>query len=90
MFDLENRCDLCDKPLFVTSPVRTRCDQCVRYGPPEEITLKIREFGTKEDATRSPCAGCGRTALEDGVTPIALADGYCLGCRLDGAQTQVG
>ena len=85
MFDPENRCDLCSKPLIVTAPVRTRCDQCVRYGPPLDITPPIREFGSKGSAA-VPCTGCGRDHCQDGVTVLPLVEGYCVSCRLDGAQ----
>lgn len=86
-FDPDNRCDLCNKPLLVTDPIRSRCDQCVRYGAPEAIELPIRSFGAKPGVVRSACAGCERVTLDDGVTPLALADGLCLGCRLAGTST---
>lgn len=84
MFDPNNRCDLCDKALLVTSPVRTRCDQCAQYGPPQLIAPRLREFGVKADATGLPCTGCGRDLCHDGATVLQLVEGYCLSCRLDG------
>lgn len=89
MFDPENRCDLCNKQLYVTAPVRTRCDQCVRYGAPLELAPPIREFGAKADVVAVPCTGCARDVLEDG-TPVPSADGYCLSCRLDGLHKAAG
>jgi hypothetical protein len=86
MFDPESPCDLCGKPLFVTSPMRTRCDQCVRYGAPLPVAPPIREFGSKGGSAATPCAGCGRDHCQDGVTVLPLVEGYCLSCRLDGAQ----
>lgn len=85
MFDPNNRCDLCTKPLLVTSPVRTRCDQCVRYGPPIDVTPPIREFGSKGTAP-VPCASWGRDHCQDGLPALPLVEGYYLSCRLDGMQ----
>lgn len=74
---------LCDKALLITSPVRTRCDQCTQYGPPQLIATRLREFGVKADATRIACTGCGRDLCHDGATVPQLVEGYCLSCRLD-------
>lgn len=90
MFDPENRCDLCAKPLLVTSPLRSRCDQCAHYGPPLAISPPIREFGNKSGSTGVPCTACGRDLCNDGVTVLPLVEGHCVSCRLDGVHQAAG
>lgn len=89
-FDTDNPCDLCGKPLLVTSPVRGRCDQCALYGPPVNIALPIREFSAKAESTSVACAGCGRDRCHDGVTALPLVERHCLSCRLDGLHKAAG
>jgi hypothetical protein len=83
MFDPENRCDQCDKPLLVTDPIRSRCDQCVRFGPPIVIAPKIREFGVKTNTAGMSCAVCGRDKGLDDQTPVVLVGDRCVGCLLN-------
>jgi hypothetical protein len=47
-------------------------------GPSEE---------TAAPADRVPCAGCGRTTVEDHeYLALSLAEGYCLSCRVQGLR----
>jgi hypothetical protein len=76
-------CELCGQRLCLLVAGRSVCERC-RMG----LTVRPAEAGESPSSTghvqqRRPCRGCGRTELESGGV-IALADGYCLLCRLDG------
>lgn len=82
------RCSKCGEPLLLRAPGRELCQLCwsgkERKGQP---TAPERQ-PARTDAI--PCKGCGRAHSDhvDGYL-LALADGYCLACRLDGRHQGV-
>jgi hypothetical protein len=79
----------CGPALLVLAEERTVCERC-RLGrtvlSEETAAREAEEQAAKpEPAPVVPCAGCGRTTVEDHPTlNVSLADGFCLGCRVQG------
>ena len=79
---IPTHCELCGQRLCLLVAGRSVCERC-RMG----LTVRPAEVGeslpSRPVEQRRPCRGCGRTELDSGGV-VALADGYCLLCRLDG------
>lgn len=81
-------CDTCGQALLLIRPGRTTCAQCVKYGPPRtQAEIDAATPPPPVPPPLVPCRGCGRTTVDGEQTRLPQADGYCLGCRLDGAHT---
>jgi hypothetical protein len=82
-------CIRCGQALLLLAEERTVCERC-RLGrtvfPEETAAWEAEELAaTPEPAPVVPCAGCGRTTVEGHPSlHVSLADGYCLGCRVQG------
>lgn len=85
--DLPTDCEQCGQKLLLRAPGRTRCERC-RLGRSRRAEDSGADDGAREQAAELPavpCAGCHRTETEWN-NRLALADGYCLTCRLNGAH----
>ena len=77
------RCKRCSQKLLLLAPGRDVCERCRmgRTASPETASV---EQAVALELEPTPCAGCGRTTVEGHETlRLALADGYCLRCRVD-------
>ncbi|GAA5164543.1 hypothetical protein GCM10023321_53140 [Pseudonocardia eucalypti] len=84
--ELPSTCEGCGQPLLLRAPGRTRCERCrLGHAPDQQREEPSDEAEPEREAERPPvaCAGCGQTETEWN-NRRALADGYCLPCRLDG------
>jgi len=77
------KCVRCDQKLFLLAEGRDVCERC-RMGRtvfPETAAVEQQP----EPPTSTPCSGCGRITVEGHETlRLTLAEGYCLGCRVQG------
>lgn len=83
--ELPTTCEGCGQPLLLRAPGRTRCERCRlgrAPGQEAEPSAEAEQEGSAE-LPPVPCAGCGQVETEWN-NRRALADGYCLPCRLDG------
>jgi hypothetical protein len=77
-------CVRCGQRLLLLAAGREVCERCHLGHPSGEVVVETRK--AKPLAIPVACSGCGREVLDDGVTPVPVADGYCLSCRLDGVH----
>jgi hypothetical protein len=81
-------CVRCGQRLLLLAEGREVCERCHLGHPSGEVVVETRK--AKPPAIPVACSGCGRDVLEDGVTPVPVAEGYCLSCRLDGVHVDNG
>ncbi|HEY2205948.1 MAG TPA: hypothetical protein VGH99_15860 [Pseudonocardia sp.] len=80
-------CSRCGQRLYLLAEGRDVCERC-RLGRSGD--QRVNADGTASEATgktvRQACVGCGRTETDQGGFPLAVADGYCLSCRVQRAH----
>ena len=59
-------------------------ERCHLDRPSGEVIVDTRK--AKPPAVPMACASCGCDVLEDGVTSVPIAEGFCPSCRLDCAH----
>lgn len=74
----------CGEPILFKPAERTVCGRCELWGPPVPVVASVGRVLVER--TPVACAGCGRSVVDGEATALPLADGYCLGCRLDGVH----
>jgi hypothetical protein len=81
-------CPECGQALLLVKPDRIQCERCRMYGPPKTQAQVDAARPVTVAVPGIPCRGCGRTTVEGEETRLPLADGWCLGCRLERAHTR--
>lgn len=81
-------CVDCGQTILFKPGERTVCGRCELNGPPRSQADVDAAKPVVMPQPSIPCRGCGRSTVEGEDTRLPLADGWCLGCRLDGAHTR--
>lgn len=79
-------CRECGQSLLLVKPGRIQCETCRMYGPPRTQAQVDAARPVAAEVAVIACRGCGRTTVDGDQTRMPLADGWCLGCRLDAAH----
>lgn len=81
---IPTECRRCGQKLFLLGEGRDVCERC-RLGRTVLPEATAEPVDPLESGPEVPCVGCGRTTVEGHESlRVALADGYCLGCRVRG------
>lgn len=74
----------CGQKLLIRAPGRTRCERC-RLGRTVHPDDRPKVEKKVVERVPVPCLACGETEVEGhpGLL-LGMADGYCLGCRVQG------
>lgn len=80
---IPTRCKRCRQKLLLLAEGRDVCERC-RMGRTTFPETAAVEQAVALEPEPTPCSGCGRTTVEGHETlRLALANGYCLRCRVD-------